>query len=331
VSVLQILETATGFRPGDRITPLSESWNASCSAGLALSELSTNIAGQPERTPPATTASPVARDASGKHRAIVRSHSLLVRVTHWVNVLCVTLLLMSGLQIFNAHPALYLGSKSAFDAPVLALTARNSPAGPVGETTVLGVTFETTGVLGLSTAGGQLQGRGFPSWLTIPSYQDLATGRRWHFFFAWAFVVNGLVYVVAGLLRRHVQRDLVPSTAELRGIGRSIGDHLRLRFHRGRDYNVLQKLSYLAMIFLVLPLIVLAGMAMSPGLDAAFPWLPDLFGGRQTARTVHFVAAIAIVLFVLVHVAMVLLSGVWNNLRSMLTGRYVTTERGERR
>jgi thiosulfate reductase cytochrome b subunit len=270
-------------------------------------------------------------DAGARDRTIIFRHSVLVRITHWINVICVTFLLMSGLQIFNAHPALYMGSKSTFEAPVLAMTAHDSPTGPVGETTVLGTTFNTTGVLGLSTSDGQLQGRGFPSWLTIPSYQDLATGRRWHFFFAWAFVINGLVYVVGGLLRRHVQRDLVPRKAQLRGIGRSIGDHLRLRFDHGRDYNVLQKLTYLAIIFLVLPLIILAGMAMSPGLDAAFPWLLHLFGGRQTARTVHFLAAAAIVLFVLVHVAMVLLSGVWNNVRSMLTGRYVTATAGERR
>jgi thiosulfate reductase cytochrome b subunit len=264
-------------------------------------------------------------------RVLVRRHSLLVRITHWINVLCVTLLLMSGLQIFNAHPALYVGEDSDFDSPVLAMTARNTPTGPVGETEILGATFDTTGVLGLSTTNGQLQARGFPAWLTVPSYQDLATGRRWHFFFAWALVLNGVVYVVAGILSRHVWRDLVPSRTQLRGISRSIWDHLRLRFEHGRRYNVLQKVAYLAMIFLVLPLIILAGMAMSPGLNAAFPWLVDVFGGRQTARTIHFLAAAAIVLFVLVHVAMVLISGVWNNMRSMITGRYAVDETGDRR
>lgn len=196
-----------------------------------------------------TTTRSVTSTAVGRgRRVLVRRHSLLVRVTHWINVLCVTLLLMSGLQIFNAHPALYIGEGSDFDAPVLAMTARNSPNGPVGETEILGATFDTTGVLGLSTANGVLQARGFPAWLTVPSYQDLATGRRWHFFFAWAFAINGVVYVVAGILSRHVWRDLVPSRAQLHGIGRSIWDHLRLRFDHGRDYNVLQKIAYLAIL-----------------------------------------------------------------------------------
>ncbi|MGH6740869.1 MAG: cytochrome b/b6 domain-containing protein, partial [Bradyrhizobium sp.] len=130
-------------------------------------------------------------------------------------MLCVIFLLMSGLQIFNAHPALYIGQKSNFTAPVLQMTARNSQAGPVGETTIAGTTFDTTGVLGLSTSDGQLQARGFPAWLTVPSFQDLATGRRWHFFFAWAFAINGAVYVLAGILNRHVWRDLVPSGVQL--------------------------------------------------------------------------------------------------------------------
>ena len=262
-------------------------------------------------------------------RALVRRHSPLVRIAHWVNVVCILFLVMSGLQIFNAHPALYIGQKADFGNPVMSMTARNSPAGPLGETHILGKTFNTTGVLGVSTTDGQLQARGFPSWITVPSYQDLATGRRWHFFFAWLFVVNGAVYLIASLADRHVWRDLVPSRAQLRGIGRSIGDHLRLRFEHGRDYNVLQKLTYLLMIFIVLPLIIVAGMTMSPGLDTASPWLLDAFAGRQTARTIHFIAATAIVLFVIVHVVMVLISGFWNNMRSMITGRYAIAPESE--
>ena len=121
-------------------------------------------------------------------RSLTRRHTLLVRVTHWINVACVTFLLMSGLQIFNAHPALYVGQQSDFDDPILKMSARNSPSGPVGETEIFGATFDTTGVLGLSTTGGRVQARAVSSWLTVPSYQDLATGRRWHFFFAWVFV-----------------------------------------------------------------------------------------------------------------------------------------------
>ncbi len=259
-------------------------------------------------------------------KILVYRHSVLVRVTHWINVVCILVLVMSGLQIFNAHPALYWGHKSHFDDPLLSMRAENGPAGPVGVTRIFDRPFATTGVLGLSTGpNGELAARGFPSWATLPGYQDLATGRRWHFFFAWLFVVNGLVYVVASFLSRHVWRDLIPSRAQLRGIGKSIADHARFRFDHGRDYNVLQKLTYLGLIFVVLPLVVLAGLAMSPGVDAGFPFLVDLFDGRQTARTLHFVAATAIVLFVIVHVGMVLISGVFNNMRSMITGRYKAT------
>lgn len=270
-----------------------------------------------------------AKPAPGRtERVVVRRHTLLVRITHWINVLCILVLVMSGAQVFNAHPVLYIGQQSNFDAPVLAMTARNTPAGPVGETQVLGATFNTTRILGLSMTNGQWQARGFPSWFTLPSYQDLATGRRWHFFFAWVFVINGFVYLAVSLARRHVWRDLVPSVAQIRGIGRSILDHARLRFDHGRDYNVLQKLAYLSVIFVVLPAVVLTGMTMSPALNAAFPFLVDMFGGRQSARTIHFIAAAAIVLFVVVHVAMVLASGFWNNMRSMVTGRYVVSGKG---
>ena len=276
---------------------------------------------------PETTIAPSGPAPTGRHRLIKR-HSLVVRITHWVNVVAIFFLLMSGLQIFNATPALYIGHKADFAHPVASLTAENTPSGPVGITTVLGARFDTTGFLGLSTANGRLSARGFPSWVTLPSYQDLATGRRWHFFFAWVFAINGAVYLIASIIDRHLWRDLVPSRVDLRAIGRTIVDHARLHFEHVREYNVLQKLTYLIMVVIVLPLIVLAGMAMSPGLDSAFPWLVDLFGGRQTARTVHFICAMTILAFVFVHVVMVLLSGVWNNLRSMITGRYAVEAEG---
>jgi thiosulfate reductase cytochrome b subunit len=259
----------------------------------------------------------------------IRRHTLLVRITHWINVVCILFLVMSGLQIFNATPALYIGEKTDFAHPVLSMTAENSPTGPVGITQIGGVRLNTTGVLGLSTYGGQLAARGFPSWITVPSYQDLATGRRWHFFFAWLFVINGAVYLIANLINRHIWRNLVPSRADIRHIGRSIVHHIQLRFDHVREYNVLQKLAYLVIVVLVLPLIVLAGMTMSPGLDSAFPRLVHAFGGRQTARTIHFIVANTIVLFVIVHVVMVLISGVWNNLRSMITGRYAVETEAE--
>jgi thiosulfate reductase cytochrome b subunit len=254
-----------------------------------------------------------------------RRHSALLRVTHWINVVCFTLLLMSGLQIFDAHPALYVGDISDFDHPTVSVVARQTENGLVGETTILGHSFDTTGVLGLSNEDGQISQRAFPSWITIPSTLDLATGRRWHFFFAWLLVLNGLAYFAWGCASRHFGRDLLPTRVELGHIGREVLDHLRLRFPRGeaaRRYNVLQQLAYLVVVFVLFPLMILTGLTMSPGVDSAAPQLLTLFGGRQTARLIHFVAASGLVLFVMVHLVLVLVSGVWNNLRSMITGWY---------
>ena len=252
-------------------------------------------------------------------------HRLPVRVMHWINVVCVTILLMSGLNIFNAHPALYWGKDSNFAAPWLSIKARDSAAGPVGVTHFAGREWLTTGVLGLSEAQGQLQARGFPSWATVPGPQWLAMARRWHFFLAWVFVVNGVAYVLYTLFSRHLSRDLWPTRAELRGIGASVKHHLRLRHPTGdaaRRYNVLQNLAYLVVIFVLLPLLVTAGLAMSPRLDTVFSGWVDLLGGRQSARSLHFIAAAGLLLFTLVHLFEVIVAGAWNEIRSMVTGWY---------
>jgi thiosulfate reductase cytochrome b subunit len=254
-----------------------------------------------------------------------RRHAAPVRVTHWINVICFTLLLMSGLQIFNAHPALYVGERSDFDHPAMSIQAHLSANGLVGETMILGHSFDTTGVLGVSNEGGQVSRRAFPSWVTVPSFQDLATGRRWHFFFAWLLLLNALGYLVWGIASWHFVRDLLPSREELGHVGKEFLEHLRLRFPRGdaaKRYNVLQQLAYLLVVFVLFPLMILTGLTMSPGIDSAVPQLLTLFGGRQTARLIHFVTASSLVLFVIVHFVMVLISGVWNNLRSMITGWY---------
>lgn len=274
---------------------------------------------------PATATLPAPERAVGGRIFILR-HSRAVRILHWVNFLTLAIMLMSGLQIFNAHATLYWGSKSEPDRAILSMRAVQREDGSyAGLTTIGSHTFDTTGVLGLSGSGEDLESRGFPAWITLPSYRDLATGRRWHFFFAWLFVLNGLGYLAYSLWSGHVRRDLAPTRGELEHIGTSISEHIRFRFPKGEEakrYNVLQKLAYLAVIFGLLPLVVLSGLTMSPGLDSAFPFLLDLFGGRQSARTVHFLCATGIVLFVLVHVFMVFVSGLWNNLRSMITGRY---------
>jgi thiosulfate reductase cytochrome b subunit len=271
---------------------------------------------------------PPAMDAkadSSKGDVIYR-HTATVRITHWVNALVLLVLLMSGLQIFNAHPALYLGAKSDFDDPILAMGTVDEGGTPKGVTTIFGYAIPTTGVFGLSgDAASGYQSRGFPWWATLPGYRNLAMGRRWHFFFAWLFLFNGLAYLLWSLGSGHLRRDLAPSRQDLAHIGASIREHARLNFPKGEEakrYNVLQKLAYLAVALVLLPLMLLTGLGMSPGMDAAFPLLLDIFGGRQTARTIHFISATAIVLFVVVHLVMVVLSGLWNNLRSMITGRY---------
>ncbi|GJD35751.1 cytochrome b/b6 domain-containing protein [Methylobacterium aerolatum] len=256
-------------------------------------------------------------------RRLIYRHPLVIRLTHWINAAVLLVLLMSGLQIFNAHPALYWGSVSTFDTPALAITSEESGGANRGVVYLGERKFDTTGVLGLSTSGGVEADRAFPAWATLPSGQDLATGRRWHFLFAWFLVINGAIYLLYGLFSGQLRRRLIPEGDQIRDFGGSVKEHLLLKFPEGEEakrYNVIQKLTYCGVVLVLLPAMVLAGLAMSPGVDAAWPWLPELFGGRQSARSVHFIAAGLLVLFVVVHLVLVLVSGVANNLRGMITG-----------
>jgi thiosulfate reductase cytochrome b subunit len=279
-------------------------------------------------TLPATVA-PAAQPAAPTREVIYR-HSLLVRLTHWLNLIFFVLLLLSGLRLFNFHPALYWGNYGYKGAPsLLAIGAARDPATNqlVGITQIGETQFITTGVLGASYNFDQdrtIQ-QAFPFWLTLPV--DLGLARDWHFAMAWLLVLNGAVYLLFGLFG-HFRRDLVPQSDQLgpRHILSNLWDHVRLRPPRGeaaRRYNVLQKFSYLVVIFVLLPAMVLTGLTMSPAVTAAAPFLFDLFGGRQSARTIHFIVANLLVLFVLVHVFEVLLAGALNLTRSMITGRYV--------
>lgn len=258
---------------------------------------------------------------------LVYRQSIWTRLTHWVWVVCLFFLLLSGLQIFNAHPALYIGQQSGFefDNAVLRIGPVNTPEGPRGQTTILGQTYDTTGVLGLSGSAENPVYTAFPGAVTIPSYRDLATGRVVHFFFGWIFVATILVWFLASLLNGHLRRDIVPTGTDLRGLPGDALDHARLRLKHGRRYGPLQKLTYFTVFAVLFPLIVLTGLTMSPGMNAAWPWLLDIFGGRQTARTIHFITMALLVLFFIVHVVMVVLAGPINELRSMLTGWYRTS------
>src|SRR5215470_3443933 len=156
--------------------------------------------------------------------SIVYRHSVATRILHWLNALCVVLVLMSGLQILNAHPRLYWGEYGANTDPAFI----QFPHAP-GE-------------------------KAFPSWATIPGWQDLAGGRRWHFFFAWILVFNSALYMLVSFVGGHIRRDLVPSRTEIspRHLARDLWNHLRLKFPSGeaaRHYNVLQKLAYLGVLF----------------------------------------------------------------------------------
>ncbi|MEX5217465.1 MAG: cytochrome b/b6 domain-containing protein [Nitrospira sp.] len=259
--------------------------------------------------------------AEGQAEKVYR-HALPVRLGHWLNVICLVILIMSGLQIFNAHPALYWGDRSDRDRPLLSIRAVKTDEGIKGVTMILGHQFDTTGVLGYS--GHSV--RAFPAWATIPSGRWLAMGRQWHLFFAWLFVINGLLFAAYAFISRHVTRDLMPTARELRGIGSAIKNHVLLRPRSGNEvmrYNVLQKLAYLGVLFGLGPLIVLTGLAMSPTLDTAFPWLLTIFGGRQSARTIHFIVCVSFVAFIVIHVGQVMLTGFVNNTRSMITGWFV--------
>ena len=274
---------------------------------------------------------PAERPAKAKGPLIYRQ-SIWTRITHWVWVVCLFFLLFSGLNIFNAHPTLYIGQQSGFpelqtgnqhlDNAWLDIGAVNTDNGARGQTTLLGHSFDTTGVLGMSGSDpDNPEFRGFPGWLTVPSYYDLATARVIHFFFAWILVGTLLVWLLASILNRHIL-GIPPTLRDWRHLPHDVLAHLRLRFEHGRQYNVLQKIAYSVVLFIMFPLIILTGLTMSPGMDSALPWLLELFGGRQTARSIHFLTMSALVLFFIVHIIMVVAAGPINELRQMITGRY---------
>lgn len=232
---------------------------------------------------------------------VVRRHALATRLWHWITAASVVILIGSGLMILNAHPQLYWGQYGAnFDPPWFRVAW----------------VFE----------GGRV-----PGWLTIPTDYNLAMARRWHLFFALVLGFALLAYMIASLVNRHFSRDLRVRRRDLAPavLAHDLREHLALRFHNPADpraYNVFQKLSYVAVIFVALPVLILTGLAMSPGMDAAWPWLLDLFGGRQSARSVHFIAMVLLAGFIVVHLALVILAGPWNEVRSMVTGNWRVPE-----
>ncbi len=256
---------------------------------------------------------------------VVRRHRLSTRIWHWVNALALLVLLMSGLMIFNAHPRLYWGEFGAnFDHAWLEIGQR----GNAGMLRIGTWQIDTTGWLGIWTdQDGVVRRRAIPYWATLPSRYSLADGRIWHLAFAWVLALSLLGYLLWSLVNGHLRRDVHITRKEWRPahIWRDVKDHARLRFPTGAAalrYNVLQKLAYASVLFVLLPLMIVTGLAMSPGTDAWAPIVTELFGGRQTARSIHFLCAWGLVGFFVVHIAMVVLAGPFNEIRSIITGKY---------
>ena len=252
-------------------------------------------------------------------------HRLPTRLWHWLNALTIFIMLMSGLMIFNAHPRLYWGKYGAnFDTPWLQIGPTSSGGGHV----VIGNTvfIPTTGIFGhWKDQHGAVQTRAFPYWATIPGHYSLAGARRWHFLFGWVLLLAGTAYFITSLINRHFRTDIAPTRDELapRHLWRDIKDHARLRLPTGdaaARYNPLQKLAYIGVIFFLIPMMILTGLSMGPGFDPTFPQLLFVFGGRQSARSIHFLCAMGLLAFIVVHLAMVLLAGPVNEIRSMITG-----------
>lgn len=249
-------------------------------------------------------------------------HALTTRAWHWINLVALITLFMSGLMIFNAHPRLYWGEYGNRDEPAWLAIGQQAQGGYLE---IGGARFDTTGVLGRYTDGeGVVRNRAFPGWATIPSDYNLADARHWHFFFAWIFAVGLLIFMVASLVNGHVRRMIAMRAAEWhpRALWKTIVDHARFDFHTaaGEAYNPLQKLSYIGVIFIALPLMIVTGLAMSPGTDAAWHWPSMLFGGRQSARSLHFIIAFSLIGFMVLHVVLVILHKPLTLLRGMTIG-----------
>ena len=262
-------------------------------------------------------------------RSVMRHH-WLVRVTHWLNAIAIIVLLMTGLNIFGAHPRLYWGDAGSADQRErLWLETGASPPwrNPTGWIEIAGTRFHTTGLIGVSkTPAGTTNFVAFPHWATLPAMRDLVTARTWHFFFAWVIILNGLAWLLYGLFSGRIAREILPTRAQLRPahLWHDITKHLKLRFPKGeaaRSYEVLQRLAYAGVTLLLIPTVILTGMAMSPGLNAAFPFLDWMWGGRQSARSVHFIAMSGIAGFLLLHLALVVLAGPIRGISAMITGR----------
>jgi thiosulfate reductase cytochrome b subunit len=236
-------------------------------------------------------------------KAVTSRHSVLVRVTHWIVTLCFFALLVSGIELVISHPRFYWGETGNIQTPTLFKIPIPSSRGLVPT------------------------GYGY----VLPDQNGWS--RYLHFQAAWVLVLTGLLYTISILLTGHLRKDLSPSKSDLsrRAFSSEIVDHLR--FKRPSDaeawsYNVLQRLTYLFVIFVLFPSVIWTGLAMSPGFVSAVPATVTLLGGQQSARTIHFFVSVFLVLFLLVHVVMIFVAGFGSRMRAMITGRASTPKEG---
>jgi thiosulfate reductase cytochrome b subunit len=254
----------------------------------------------------------------------VYRHSIVARTTHWLWTLAMLVLFMSGLQIFNAAPYLDASDKSNPSRRVLAIDAVDGARGPQGQTTILGWKINTTGVLGYTDNGqGGQAARAFPAALTLPGEQDLASGRIWHLFFGWVLSLSLITYIVVGLVRKDL-RELILRPSDIPKLLPMQLYYFKLRKEPPPHgtYNPLQKAAYTLVLFVMIPLVILTGLALSPGFDAMTGPLTSILGGRQFARLWHFVLMALLVGYFITHMVLVFTTGAWNNVRSMVTGWY---------
>jgi thiosulfate reductase cytochrome b subunit len=254
-------------------------------------------------------------------RQAIYRYALLTRASHWLWVLAFFVLVGSGLQIFNASPNLDASDKSDPSRRALAI---GSPAEGVGTATLFGRTFVTTGWLGWTDDGmGSRGAHAFPSPVTIPGYQDLAGGRRWHLFFAWIAGLCWFAWLVSTAIKGNL-REMILRPDDLPKLWPMQAYYLKLRATPPPHgtYNPLQKAAYTTILFVVAPLVVVTGLALSPGIDAIANPLTAVFGGRQFARLWHFVGMLLLLGFFAIHTFQVLTQGAINQMRSMITGWY---------
>ena len=238
-----------------------------------------------------------------------RGHARWLRVSHGIVAASLLVLAVTGFVILMAHPRLYWGETGNDLTPALLELpiSRNHQHG--GWTAAIPVADGATAVSAVRT---------------YEIFNQNGWGRSLHFLAAWCLVLPGFFYLVEGLFGGHFRARLWPSSRELQpgALRQAVADHLRFRVAASADgrYNVLQKLAYTAVVCAAIPLMVLTGLAMSPAVGAALPWLPRLFGGYQSARTLHFVAFAGLVVFVVVHLVMVVFSGFRRQVKAITWG-----------